>query len=35
LQLLEVGMWPDRPDDPAAKRHPSGTWYRIEPVDGM
>jgi hypothetical protein len=35
LRLLEVGMWNDRPDDPAAKRHPLGFWYRIVPVDGV
>jgi PAS domain S-box-containing protein len=32
LQLLEVAVWHDRPDDPTAKFHPSGVWYRIEPI---
>jgi PAS domain S-box-containing protein len=30
IHLLEVAIWHDRPDDPAAKRHPSGVWYRVE-----
>jgi PAS domain S-box-containing protein len=34
LMLVEVAVWEDRPDDPAAKRHPRGTWYRIETVEG-
>jgi PAS domain S-box-containing protein len=32
IHLLEVSIWPDRPDDPAAKLHPSGAWYRVEVV---
>jgi PAS domain S-box-containing protein len=31
LQLVEVTVWDDRPDDLAAKLHPCGAWYRIEP----
>ena len=34
LELLEVAVWTDRPDDPAAKLHPCGVWYRVEPVEG-
>jgi PAS domain S-box-containing protein len=34
LQLVEVAVWDARPDDPAAKLHPCGAWYRIEPVEG-
>jgi PAS domain S-box-containing protein len=30
LQLVEVAVWDERPEDPAAKLHPCGTWYRIE-----
>jgi PAS domain S-box-containing protein len=30
LQLVEVAVWEDRPDDPTAKPHPCGKWYRIE-----
>jgi PAS domain S-box-containing protein len=30
LQLVEVMVWDDQPDDPAAKLHPCGAWYRIE-----
>ena len=33
LQLVEVAVWDDRPDDPAAKLHPCGAWYRIEPLE--
>jgi PAS domain S-box-containing protein len=29
LQLLEVAAWHDRPDDPSAKYHPCGMWYRV------
>jgi PAS domain S-box-containing protein len=32
IHLLEVAIWQDRPDDPAAKLHPSGAWYRVEVV---
>jgi PAS domain S-box-containing protein len=32
LQLVEVALWEDRPDDPAAKLHPSGSWYRVTVV---
>jgi hypothetical protein len=32
LHLVEVTVWQDRPDDPAAKYHPSGAWYRVELV---
>jgi hypothetical protein len=32
IHLLEVAVWDDRPDDPAAKRHPCGHWYRVEVV---
>jgi PAS domain S-box-containing protein len=32
LQLLEVAVWEDRPDDPGAKLHPCGAWYRIKPL---
>jgi hypothetical protein len=32
IHLLEVSIWQDRPDDTAAKRHPSGAWYRVEVV---
>jgi PAS domain S-box-containing protein len=34
LQLLEVATWEDRPDEPAAKLHPRGFWYRVEVVGG-
>ena len=34
LQLLEVATWEDRPDDPAAKLHPGGSWYRVTVVAG-
>jgi hypothetical protein len=27
---LQVVVWDDRPDDPTAKLHPCGVWYRIE-----
>jgi PAS domain S-box-containing protein len=30
IHLLEMVIWQDRPDDPAAKHHPSGVWYRAE-----
>jgi hypothetical protein len=30
IHLLEVVIWQDRPDDFAAKLHPSGAWYRVE-----
>jgi hypothetical protein len=33
LHLVEVTVWDDRPDDPAAKLHPSGAWYRVESLD--
>ena len=33
LHLVEVTVWDDRPDDPTAKRHPCGAWYRIEPLE--
>jgi PAS domain S-box-containing protein len=33
LQVVEVMVWEDRPDDPAAKLHPCGAWYRIEPLE--
>ena len=26
IHILQVAIWEDRPDDPAAKRHPSGNW---------
>ena len=32
LHLLEVATWEDRPDDPAAKLHPCGSWYRVTVV---
>jgi PAS domain S-box-containing protein len=32
LQLVEVAAWHDRPDDPSAKYHPCGHWYRVEVV---
>jgi PAS domain S-box-containing protein len=32
LHLVEVTVWQDRHDNPAAKRHPSGAWYRVEVV---
>ncbi len=35
LQLVEVAVWDDRPDDPTAKLHPCGAWYRIEPLEGF
>jgi PAS domain S-box-containing protein len=34
IHLLEVAIWRDRPDDPTAKLHPSGAWYRVEVVEG-
>ena len=33
LLLVEVAHWDERPDDPAAKRHASGTWYRVSFVE--
>ena len=30
LHLVEVTVWQDRPDNPAAKYHPSGAWYRVD-----
>jgi PAS domain S-box-containing protein len=33
LQLLEVAVWDERPDDPGAKQHPRGTWYRIRIIN--
>ena len=32
IHLLEVAIWQNRPDDPAAKLHPSGAWYRVKVV---
>ena len=32
LHLVEVTVWQDRPDNPGAKYHPSGAWYRVELV---
>jgi PAS domain S-box-containing protein len=32
IHLLEVAIWQDRPEDTAAKLHPSGSWYRVELV---
>jgi hypothetical protein len=32
IHLVEVSIWHDRPNDPAAKLHPSGAWYRVEVV---
>jgi PAS domain S-box-containing protein len=32
IHLVEVALWRDRPDDPAAKLHPDGRWYRLEMV---
>ena len=34
LQLVEVATWEDRPDEPAAKLHPGGSWYRVTVVAG-
>jgi hypothetical protein len=32
IHLVAVSTWEDRPDDPAAKMHPDGRWYRLEMV---
>jgi hypothetical protein len=31
--VVELTHWEDRPDDPEAVLHPSGTWYRIKAVE--
>jgi PAS domain S-box-containing protein len=30
LELIELVTWEQRPNDPAAKLHPRGLWYRLE-----
>jgi PAS domain S-box-containing protein len=34
LVLAEVTRWESRPDDPAARRHQDGAWYRVDCLDG-